>query len=352
MTTLPAARFSPLRGGPLLRWGILAPGAIAADWVRTVLANTDQRVVAVASRSAERAEVFAREHGIARAYGGYELLLADDTVDIVYIAAPHSEHRRLALAAIAAGKHVLVEKPIALNAAEARDIADAARSAGVFAMEAMKARFLPQTDVIGRLLRDGVLGDIVGVEADFGSRATFDPTSRLFDPVLGGGALLDIGVYPLWFAHFVLGRPRTIGTTGSLAPSGVDEHAVVTLDYAARASAFDGSAAARAVITTSLIEKTPHGASIRGSRARLEVIPPFQSPTGLRVIANDTGEVTEFRDTSGLSGREGMAFQVTAAAAAIADGLTESPLHTLDDAIAVLEVVDAARAQLGAVRLG
>jgi len=352
MTILPAARFAPLRGAPVLRWGVLAPGAIAADWVRTVLVNTDQRVVAVASRSADRAGAFAREHGIARAYGGYELLLADDTVDIVYIAAPHSEHRRLALAAIAAGKHVLVEKPIALNAAEAREIATAARAAGVFAMEAMKARFLPQTDVIARLLRDGALGDILGVEADFGSHATFDPASRLFAPALGGGALLDIGVYPLWFAHFVLGRPRTVSTTGSLAPSGVDEHAVVTLDYAARASASNGRPPTRAVVTTSLVEKTPHGASIRGTLARLDVVPPFQSPTGLRITANDTGEVTGYADTSGLSGREGMAFQVTAAAAAIADGRTESPLHTLDDAIAVLEVVDAARAQLGAVRLG
>jgi len=350
MTVFPEARFAPLRGGPVLRWGILAPGAIAADWARTVLANTDQRVVAVASRSADRAAAFARVHGIAGAYGGYDLLLADETVDIVYIAAPHSEHRRLALAAIAAGKHVLVEKPIALNAAEAGEIAIAARAAGVFAMEAMKARFLPQTDVIARLLRDGALGDVLGVEADFGSRATFDPASRLFDPALGGGALLDIGVYPLWFAHFVLGRADTVGTTGSLAPSGVDEHAVVTLDYAARASALGGPA--RAVITTSLVERTPHGASIRGSRARLDVVPPFQSPTGLRITANDTGEVSEYADTSGLSGREGIAFQVTAAAEAIADGRTESPLHTFDDAIAVLEVVDAARAQLGAVRLG
>jgi len=342
VVTLPEPRFAPLRGGPVVRWGILAPGAIAADWARTVRANTDQSIVAVASRSGERAERFAREWGIPAAYGGYEHLLADPAVEAVYIAAPHSEHLPLALAAIAAGKHVLVEKPIALNAAEAREIAAAARAAGVFAMEAMKARFLPQTDVIARLLRDGALGEILAVDADFGSPAPFDPGSRLFDPALGGGALLDIGVYPLWFTHFVLGRPQTVGTTGSLAATGVDEHAVVTLGYAG----------ARGVVTASLIENTLHGASIRGSLARLDVVPPFQSPTALRITANDSGEVSHYRDPTGLSGREGMAFQVTAAAEAIADGLRESPMHSLDDAIAVLEVVDAARGQLGAVRLG
>ena len=346
MSALPEARFAPLRGGHIVRWGILAPGAIAADWARTVLANTDQPIVAVASRSAERAERFVREHGIPAAYGDYGHLLADAAVEAVYIAAPHSEHRALALAAIAAGKHVLVEKPLALDAAEAREIAAAARAAGVFAMEAMKARFLPQTDVVARLLEDGALGDIEAVEADFGSRTAFDPGSRLFDPALGGGALLDIGVYPLWFAHFVLGTPAVVGVTGSLAPTGVDEHAVLSLEYPPPASA------ARARITTSLVETTLHGASIRGTRARLDVAAPFQSPGSLRVTTRDTGAVAEYRDSSGLSGRAGMAFQVAAAAEAIGAGLTESPLHRLDDAIAVLEVVDAARAALGAARLG
>jgi len=345
MTALPAARFAPLRGGRVLRWGILAPGAIAHDWARTVLANTDQRVLAVASRSRDRAESFAREHGIPTAHAGYERLLADPLVDAVYIAAPHSEHRPLALAAIAAGKHVLVEKPIALNAAEAREIAAAARAAGVFAMEAMKARFLPQTDVIARLLEAGALGEIETVEADFGSSTPFDPHSRLFDPALGGGALLDVGVYPLWFAHFVLGPPSSVGATGSLAPSGVDDHAVLSLGYAGRASA-------RATVTTSLVEATPHGAGIRGSLARLEVAAPFQSPGSLTVTDRATGEVARYDDPTGLSGREGMCFQVTAMADAIGRGEREPALHSLRDSIAVLEVVDTAREQLGAAALG
>jgi predicted dehydrogenase len=335
---IPTARFAPLRGGHVLRWGVVAPGAIARDWVRTVQRHTDQRVVAVASRSLDRAEAFARDHGIALAYGGYERLFADPTVDAVYVAAPHAQHRALALAALAAGKHVLVEKPLTLDAAEAREIAAAARAAGLFAMEAMKARFLPQTDVIARLLADGALGEVVAVEADFGSSVAFDPASRLFDPALGGGALLDVGVYPLWFAHFVLGAPTAVAVTGSLALTGVDEHAVVSLDFAGGATA---------TVTTSLLESTPHGATIVGSRRRLEVVAPFQSPTALLV----DGEVV-YTDPTGLTGREGMAFQVTAAADAIGAGHTEHALHTLDDAIEVLEVVDAARAGLGAVPLG
>ena len=140
---LPESTAPPLRGGPTLRWGVLAPGGIATDWVAALHANTDQRVVAVASRSAERAAEFARAHGIERSYGGYEQLVADPDVDIVYIAAPNVFHQPLALLAISAGKHVLIEKPLGVDAADAQVIVDAARVAGVFAMEAMWTRFLP-----------------------------------------------------------------------------------------------------------------------------------------------------------------------------------------------------------------
>ena len=193
---------------------MLAPGEIANDWTTTLHANTDQRVIAVASRSAERAQQFAATHGIPRSYDSYELLVADPDVDVVYIAAPHTEHRRLALLAIAAGKHVLVEKPIGVSAAEAQDIADAARAAGVFAMEAMWSRFLPQTTIIARLLADGALGELRTASADFGFPANPDPQGRHLNPALGGGGLLDIGVYTIWFDTFALGDPSSIEATG------------------------------------------------------------------------------------------------------------------------------------------
>ncbi|MCU1529066.1 MAG: oxidoreductase, partial [Frondihabitans sp.] len=194
---LPAPRFTDPRDAPALRWGILAPGVIANDFVDSLLRHTDQRVVAVGSRSAERAAAFAAKHGAERSYGSYEQLVSDPRVDVVYVASPHSEHEEHALLAIAAGKHVLIEKPIAVDAAGARRIADAARAAGVFVTEAMWTRYRPQSDIVRQILERGDLGAVRIVTADFGGYATYDPTSRLFDPALAGGALLDLGVYPV-----------------------------------------------------------------------------------------------------------------------------------------------------------
>jgi len=344
MISLPTPTHVPLRGGAALRWGVLAPGSIAGAWVGTVHANTDQRVVAVASRSLDRAHAFAATHGIEHAYGDYEQLVADPDVDVVYIAAPHSEHRTLALLAIGAGKHVLVEKPIGLNAGEAREIAAAARAAGVFAMEAMWSRFLPQTTVIAQLLDQRAFGEVLTVTGDFGARFDFDPDGRAFNPALGGGALLDVGVYPAWLAHFVLGAPANVTATGSLAVTGVDAQAAVILDY---------ESSAQAVITTSMLVDTPLTATINGTLARLEFDGPFMGPASFRFIVGAEGgagaEVAQFAEPDGFVWSQGLCYQATAVAQHIADGLTESPLHSLDDTIAVLEVLDDARRQLGAL---
>lgn len=338
MISLPAPTHTPLRGGAVLRWGILAPGSIAEDWISAVHGNTDQRVVAVASRSLERAQAFAAAHDVATAYGSYAELVADPEVDVVYISAPHSEHRALALLAIAAGKHVLVEKPIGVNAGEARDIAAAAKDAGVFAMEAMWSRFLPQSTVISQLLSDAALGEILTVTADFGARFDPDPEGRAFNPALGGGALLDIGVYPAWFTHFVLGVPKKVTATGSLTQTGVDAQAAVILDYPGHA---------QAAITTSMLVNTPLTATISGTEARIEFTGPFMGPSGFKVISAE-GESVHWMEPDGFQWRDGLCYQATAVAQHIADGLLESPLHTLADTIAVLEVLDEARAQLGA----
>lgn len=337
MITLPASAHVPLRGGPVLRWGVLAPGGIAGDWTTTLHAHTDQRVVAVASRSLERAQRFAATHCIERAYGGYEQLLADPGVDVVYIAAPHSEHLALGLMAIAAGKHVLIEKPIGVNAAQAREIAEAAGTASVFAMEAMWSRFLPQTTVIAQLLAADDLGDVLTVTADFGAK--FDLGGRVYDPALGGGALLDIGVYPAWFAQFVLGSPLSITAKGTLAATGVDTQAAVILDHAG---------GAQAVITTSMLVDTPLAATISGTKARVEVDGPFLSPSSFRVLV-DGAEPLQWREPHGFAWRDGLCYQATAVAQHVADGLLESPWHPLATTIAVLDVIDEARAQLGAL---
>ncbi len=291
------------------------------------------------SRSAERAARFAGEHGADRSYGSYEQLVGDPGVDVVYVATPHSEHVEHALLAIAAGKHVLVEKPLALDAAGGRLIAEAARAAGVFAMEAMWTRYLPQTDIIRRLLDDGALGELRVVTADFGTSARFDPASRLFDPALGGGALLDLGVYVVSWASFALGAPSDVIATGSLAPTGVDEQAALVLTSA------DG---AQALLSTGLRAATPSLATINGSAARIETGSPFWCASGLRVIGAD-GSTAEWTDTSGRPFREGMAYEAAALARYVGEGRAESPLHPLDEAVSTLATIDEARRQLGAV---
>ena len=338
MTTLPEPTNVPLRGGPVLRWGVLAPGRIATEWVGTLHANTDQRVVAVASRTLARAEEFAAAQGIPRAYGSYEQLVDDPSVEAVYIAAPHSEHRALALLAIAAGKHVLIEKPIAVNVAEAEEIVTAARAAGVFAMEAMWTRFLPQTSVVEQLIARGDLGEVLRVTGDFSVKFDVDPTSRAFDPALGGGALLDLGVYPVWFAHFVLGAPRSVTATGSLAMTGVDAQSALILDYAS---------AAQSVITTSMIVQAPVAATITGTLGRIEFPTEFIGPSSFTLTAGE--ERTEWVEPTGFRWGQGLCYQAVAVPQHIADGLTESPLHSLDDTLDIMAVLESARTQLGAL---
>ena len=333
---LPAPTNTPLRGGAVVRWGVLGPGGIADQWVATLHANTDQRVVAVASRSLERAEAFASKHGIDTPYGGYEQLVADPAVEAVYVAAPHSEHLALGLLAIAAGKHVLIEKPIGVNAAQARELQAAATAAGVLVMEAMWSRYLPQTTVVAQLLAEGVLGEVRSVSADFGVKFPFDPASRLFDPALGGGALLDLGVYPTWFSHFVLGAPDTVTATGTLSSTGVDAQAALILDH---------SSGAQSVITTSMIVETQCRAVISGTDARLEYTGSFFAPGGFTLFRS--GEQEPYVDRDGLTGGEGLCYQAAAFASYVVDG--GSPLHTMDGTIAVLEVLDSARQQLGAL---
>lgn len=336
-SALPEPSTVALRGGPVLRWGILAPGEIAGDFTHALHTHTDQRVVAVGSRSAARAEAFAARYGIARSVGSYEELVADDGVDIVYVASPNSEHCRLALLAIQAGKHVLVEKPMAATAAEAQLIVDAARGAGVFAMEAMWSAFLPQSSIIRTLRDDGVFGRIAILTADFGADFSDIPDAIVFRPELAGGVLRDIGIYPLWFSSFVLGAPRAVTALGTVTASGVDEQAVVVLE---------GTEGAQSVLHTTMLADTPNHATINGDEARLEVHRLFLMPSGLSLYRPEDDEPMRWRDESGLEGRDGLAWQAVAVARDIADGLTESKIHPLTETLSVLTTLDEARRQV------
>jgi predicted dehydrogenase len=335
--TLPSPRHTDLHDAPVLRWGVLAPGVIANDWTASVLRHTSQRITAVGSRSLERAEAFAQKHGVDRAHGSYDDLVHDPDVDVVYIASPHSEHEAQALLAIAAGKHVLVEKPIATSAAGAQRIVDAARAAGVFAMEAMWTRYRPQSDVVRQVLEAGMLGEVRLVTADFGGHADVDPASRLWDPALAGGALLDLGVYPVAWASFVLGSPSRVLASGSVAATGVDDQAAMILTHA------DG---AQAVLTTGLTARTPEASVIAGSEGRLEIPSPFWFADDLRLYDGAGELVDTWHDPFGRVGRESLCCQAVALARYVGEGLTESPLHSLDETVAVMATLDEARRQL------
>lgn len=329
---LPTPRVTPLRGGPVLRWGVLAPAEIAGDFVSTLHANTDQRVHAVASRSTNRAAQFATAHGIPRSYGSYEQLVADPCLDIIYLASPNSLHRSHAELAIAAGKHVLIEKPIGVDADDARAISTAARAAGVFVMEAMWSRYLPQTDVIRQLQDAGELGDIMLVTADFGADFGSDHRAAVFRPELGGGVLRDIGIYPVWFARFVLGHPASLMATGRFTDTGVDGQVAMILTAAG---------GAQALLSTTMFADSPTEATISGTRGRIEVRSPFLMPDGFDLVTA-RGRIT-WTDDSGLRLRQGLCWQASAVAQHVADGLTESPLHSLDDSITIMGILDEVR---------
>ncbi len=333
-TEFPPARTPNPLDAPPLRWGVLAPGRIAGAFVDATSRYTRQRVVAVGSRSAERARAFAAAHGVDRAYGSYEELVADPGIDVVYVASPHSEHAGQALLAIAAGKPVLVEKPFTRNATEAAQVAAAARARGVLAMEAMWTRFLPQTDVIGRLLADGVLGEVITVLADHGQSFDPDPQGRLFNPALAGGALLDLGIYPISFASFVLGGPDTVVATGSVTETGVDAQVSMTL----------AAGSAQACLNTTLLARTPTTASISGPTGYLEITGPFYAPAVLSLTTRD-GRIV--RDPDPIAGHHGLCFEAAHVAQLIADGATESPLLPLDETVRVLATIDEIRRQLG-----
>jgi len=257
-----------------LRWGVLGTGGIAAAFA-TDLALTDSgRIVAVGSRRTEAADRFGALFGVPNRHASYGALVADPEVDAVYVATPAPMHLDDARLALSAGKPVLVEKPFTMDAAQARELVDAARTAGLFLMEAMWTRFLPHIAAIRRLLADGALGSIVSVEADHGQYFD-DPDHRLFAPELGGGALLDLGVYPVSFASMVLGTPKRILSLITPALHGVDGQSSMLFGY---------GTGAHALLTCTLSARTATRAVIAGTDARIEIDGDFYTPTPFTLI--------------------------------------------------------------------
>jgi predicted dehydrogenase len=322
-----------------VRFGIIGTGGIARAFAEDLVAVDGARLVAVGSRSAEAAGRFGDAFDVPHRHASYEALLADDEVDAVYVATPHPLHAENALAAIAHGKHVLVEKAFTMDATQARRVVDAARKAGVFCLEAMWTRFLPQTVKIRQLVADGALGLVTTVVADHGQYFTPDPTHRLYAPELGGGALLDLGIYPVSWVHMVLGTPASVTSRIEPAFTGVDGQASAVLQYP------DG---VHGVVTTTLWSATPCRAWISGTEGTIDVDPVFYAPTSF-TLRRRGAEPERVEPDPGLQGPgKGLRFEAAEVVRCIREGLTESPALPLDETISIMETLDAIRANAAA----
>ncbi|MDQ1121586.1 Gfo/Idh/MocA family protein [Microbacterium trichothecenolyticum] len=322
-----------------LHWGILATGGIAHAFTSD-LRTAGLDVAAVGSRRIDSAREFADQYGIPHAHGSYEELAADPTVDIVYIATPHPGHVENALLALDHGKHVLVEKPFTLNAAEAAAIRDRAAEKGLLAMEAMWTRYLPHMVRIREILAAGTLGEIRVVSADHTQKISTDPAHRLNALELGGGALLDLGIYPLSFAIDVLGLPEQITALARLSDAGSDAEVATILVHPGGAMSTTVSSSRGAGANT---------AQIVGTEARIEIDRVWYTPTSFRVITPDNEVAEEF--TTDIEGR-GMQFQALAAERLVAAGVTSSDVLPIDETVAIMGVLDEVRRQIGVVYPG
>ena len=334
-STFPASRLPDPMEAPALRWGILGTGWIAGKFTGSLRRNTRQQVVAVGSRSVESAKNFADKVAIGRAHGSYDDLVADPEVDVVYVATPHNFHHRHALLAIDAGKHVLVEKPIALNGVEASQVAARAAERGVFCAEAMWTFFLPKFDVVRQLLDDGVLGDVRTLLADHGE--WFPDTHRILRHDLAGGALLDLGTYPLALASWALGEPEEVIAIGQDVPGG-EVHGQVS-------ALLRHAGGAQSAINTTIMADTPNRAVLAGTEATLVTDPGFFFPGDMTLTS--AGKESMIRYTEPAIGHDGLFVTAVEAARRIPAGETGTPLRPLTDSVATLRLVDAIRRQIG-----
>jgi predicted dehydrogenase len=321
-----------------VRWGVAGPGGIATRFAEGMKLVSGGEIAAVASRSLDRADAFADRFGIPVRYGDYDDLAADPDVDAVYVATPHTRHETDTLRFVSAGKHVLCEKPFAVNAGEARRMVEAARAAGVFCMEALWSRFLPAYQVLGDLLAGGRIGEPLLVEADFGFRRPVTPEHRLFAPALGGGALLDLGIYPIQLSYFALGRPDRVVADGVVGETGVDEQVAAVLHHPQ-----GGLGVVKAAIRVGM----SCTARISGTDGWVGLPAFMHCPDSLEV---GTIGGTEHIDATWEG--EGLRFQVDEVHRCLAEGRTESAVMPLDETLAIAETLDTIRAQVGVIYPG
>lgn len=322
-----------------VRWGILATGGIAATFTEALKSLPDAEVVAVASRRAEGAKAFAERYGIPRAYGSWAELAADEEVDVVYVATPHSAHRAAAGLCLEAGRAVLCEKAFTLNSREARELVDLARERGLFLMEAMWMYCNPLVRHMAALIRDGAIGRVHHISAHFGFANDFPPEHRMRDPAQGGGALLDLGVYPVSFAQLILGEPDAVEAWAHLTPERVDANTGIVLGW---------NSGAVATLTCTMTADTGAPAMIAGTHGRIEIPEGFFHADRFVLHRRDEEPRTVWlSEVSEDHERGTMRHEAVEVMRALRAGETESPLVPLDGTLSVMRTLDAIRERIG-----
>ena len=257
-----------------VRWGVLGTGAIARSFARALHSLPDAQLLAIGSRAPSRAREFAYQFDVPRPYGSYEELVRDEDIDVVYVATPNTQHRENCILCLEAGKPVLCEKPFAINAEEAREVIALARRRQLFCMEAMWMRFVPLMAKLRSLIDSNVIGEVRMVTAQLGFHNEFDPNDRVFDPELGGGALLDLGVYPLSLAFQLLGPPSCVASHATMGSTGVDEQSAIVLGY---------PQGQLAILAASLRTQMPNEAIIMGDSGQIRIHAPMYRPHRLSI---------------------------------------------------------------------
>lgn len=335
-SSLPQPRRPAAASIPSLRWGIIGPGWIADHFARALSEHSSQQLVAVTSRSQQKGDDFAARWHIPRVYTRMEQMLALPELDAVYIATPHNHHYPDGLQVLSAGKHVLIEKPLALNLREASELQSRARQQGVLCMEAMWCDFTPKYDVLSQLLADGVLGDLHTLIADHGEFFTAD--HRIFNQQLAGGPMLDLGSYLVALSMKVGGEPERVIACGQPAQGGINGQTSMLLTH---------SNGMHSVLNTTLFSNTPGGAVIAGRDATIVIDGSFYAPGAFTLTASQGGKMLRWEEPRNRYAQ--LSHEAEHFAWCIGQGLTDSPVRPLSTSLLTLKVMDEVRRQIGAV---
>ncbi|MCH4823295.1 Gfo/Idh/MocA family oxidoreductase [Gramella lutea] len=316
-----------------IKWGIIGLGKIANKFAKGLSSVHNSELYAVASRDIDKAHAFSKEFKAEKACGSYAELMRDSEVDAIYIATPHAFHHELTMECIKHGKAVLCEKPFAINSVQANEMIELARKHKVFLMEALWTRFLPHFQFVTEKLRSGDLGMIKSLKADFGFKAKYDESGRLFNKSLGGGSLLDIGIYPVFMAYSLLGMPNDLEAKAKFTETEVDINCDIKFNY---------KQGIQAKLYSTLEEKTPTTAEIELEKGKIVLNPRFHEPTSVTIFSEGKEENIDFGiETNGYN------FEAEHVAKMILQGKTESDIWSLDHTRDLMNLLDQIREKIG-----